>query len=186
MKSVVLASQSPRRRELMRNITADFETVVSDVEETVPADIGVYDTAEYLARLKAEDVLRTRRDAVVIGADTIVILDGVVLTKPADEEDAKRMLRLLSDKRHTVVTGCCIADSDRTKSFSQRTEVEFYPLSDNDIEEYVATGEPMDKAGAYGIQGGGMLFVKGIEGDYFNVMGLPVARLYRELKDFMK
>ena len=116
----------------------------------------------------------------------MVILDGEIMGKPADESDARRMLGALSGKKHKVVTGCCIIRGDSRRAFSDITEVEFYPLSDSEIDDYIATGEPFDKAGAYGIQGQGALLVKGIIGDYFNVMGLPVAMLKRELDGFVK
>lgn len=186
MQSIILASQSPRRQELIRNITDDVAVIVSPAEEVLPADIAPEEAPAYLAALKARAVAALHPDTPVIGADTVVILDGNILGKPRDKADAARMLRLLSGRVHTVITGCCLILGGRERIFSQRTSVEFYPLSDREIDEYIATGEPMDKAGAYGIQGKGMLFVKGIVGDYFNVMGLPVGMLARELKDFLK
>ena len=119
---------------------------------------------------------------IVIGADTVVILDGQVLGKPKDEDDAFQMLRAMSGKAHTVITGCAIIHNGRMTTFADHTRVEFYPLSDREILDYIATGEPFDKAGAYGIQGRGCVLVKRIEGDFFNVMGLPVARLKREME----
>lgn len=181
---VILASQSPRRQELIRNITDDYEVIVSPVEEILPDGITPEQAPVYLAALKARAVADEHPDRLVIGADTVVILDGKVLGKPHDTADAARMLRLLSGRVHTVVTGCCLIRDKVERSFSQSTRVEFYPISDREIEEYIATGEPLDKAGAYGIQGKGMIYVKGIEGDYFNVMGLPVAMLKRELDAF--
>ncbi|MBQ7218289.1 MAG: septum formation inhibitor Maf [Ruminococcus sp.] len=186
MQSIILASKSPRRQELIRTITDDVEVRVSDVEEILPEAISPEDAPVYLASIKARAVARDFPDRVVVGADTVVILDGQVLGKPKDREDAVRMLRALSGKTHTVVTGCSIICGEREVSFGDSTRVEFYPLSDREIDEYIATGEPFDKAGAYGIQGRGSLFVKGIEGDFFNVMGLPVARLNRELKAFLE
>ena len=185
MSSVILASKSPRRRELLARITPDFEVVVAEEAEVLPADVTPEETPVYLAAYKAGSVAASRPDKVVIGSDTVVIIDGTVLGKPRDKDDAARMLRLLSGRKHTVVTGCCLICGTRWLSFSERTRVEFYALSDREIEEYIATGEPFDKAGAYGIQGQGSLLVKGIEGDYFNVMGLPVARLKRELEAFI-
>ena len=181
MQTIILASQSPRRQELIRHITDDFEVIVSPVEEILPEGIAPEDAPVYLAALKAGAVASTHPDRIVIGADTVVIHDGEIMGKPRDREDAARMLRLLSGSVHTVVTGCCIIQSGRQRRFSQRTEVRFYELTDREIADYIATGEPMDKAGAYGIQEKGSLFVEGIAGDYFNVMGLPVARLNREL-----
>ena len=185
MQSVILASQSPRRQELIRNITDDFEVIVSPVEEILPEGIAPEEAPAYLAALKARAVAAERPDRLVVGADTVVILDGTILGKPRDRDDAARMLHLLSGRNHTVITGCCLILGGREMTFYERTDVEFYPLSDREIEEYIACGEPFDKAGAYGIQGKGMLFVKGIAGDYFNVMGLPVGRLKREIDGFL-
>ena len=185
MQRIILASQSPRRQELIRNVTEDFDVVVSPVEEDLPEGTPPEQAPVYLARLKAGAVSRMYPDRLVIGADTVVLLGGRLLGKPADADDAREMLRSLSGRVHTVVTGCCLKLGDRERCFSQSTSVEFYPMSDREIDEYIATGEPFDKAGSYGIQGKGMLFVKGIAGDYFNVMGLPVALLGRELKSFL-
>ena len=182
MSSIILASKSPRRQELMNHITSDFEVIVSEVEEILPDGILPEEAPVYLSGIKAEAVAADRPDRVVIGADTVVILDGAVLGKPRDEQDAVRMLRALSGKVHTVVTGCCIIKDGKQVAFSEMTRVEFYSLSDREIMEYIATGEPFDKAGAYGIQGKGSVLVKRIEGDFFNVMGLPVGRLKRELE----
>lgn len=181
MSSIVLASQSPRRRELMERITPDFEVCVSQVDEVLPEGITPEESPVYLARLKANDIAQNAPEKTVIGADTVVILDGEVLGKPLDAADAERMLRALSGKVHTVITGCCIKSNGRERCFGESTRVEFYPLSDSEIAAYIATGEPFDKAGAYGIQGYGSLLVKGIEGDFFNVVGLPVGRLKHEL-----
>lgn len=183
MSSIILASQSPRRRELMARITTDFEVMVSQVDEILPDGISPEDTAAYLAEFKASAVAADHPDKTVIGSDTVVILDGEVLGKPEDAEDAVRMLKALSDKTHTVITGCCIIKDGEKVTFSEATKVVFYPLSDSDIAKYIATGEPFDKAGAYGIQGQGSLLVKGIEGDFFNVVGFPVGRLNRELRN---
>lgn len=181
MSSIILASKSPRRQELLHNITDDFEVVVSTVDEILPKDIVPEEAPVYLSRIKAQAVAEGYPDRVVIGADTVVILDGEVLGKPRDHDDVVRMLCALSGKVHTVVTGCTILSGQRKSSFSDTTSVEFYTLTDREIEEYIATGEPFDKAGAYGIQGRGSVLVKRIEGDFFNVMGLPVGRLKREL-----
>ena len=183
MNSIILASQSPRRQELIQHITQDFTVIVSDVEELLPGNIAPEEIPAYLAGVKAQAVAADHPQDTVIGADTAVILDGAVLGKPRDREDAFRMLRALSGRVHTVITGCAVVKDGRTHTFSEVTRVEFYPLSDREIEEYIATGEPFDKAGAYGIQGRGCVLVKRIEGDFFNVMGLPVARLKRELEN---
>ena len=185
MQTIILASKSPRRQELIRHITEAFEVVVSPVEEILPAGIAPEEAPVYLAALKARAVAEEHPDRLVIGADTVVILDGTILGKPRDAADAERMLRLLSGRTHAVITGCCLIKGGREKRFSQRTEVEFYELTDREIADYIATGEPMDKAGAYGIQEKASLFVKGIAGDYFNVMGLPIGMLNRELRTFL-
>ena len=182
MSRIILASQSPRRQELIGYILSEYEVIVSEVEETLPDGIAPEDLPVYLAGVKAQAVAAEHPDDVVIGADTMVILDGQVLGKPKDADDAFHMLRSLSGKAHTVITGCAILQDGRMTTFADRTRVEFYPLSDREILDYIATGEPFDKAGAYGIQGRGSVLVKRIEGDFFNVMGLPVARLKREME----
>ena len=186
MSDIILASKSPRRQELIRKITGDFEVMTADEPDMLPVGISPEEAPVYLASCKAGAVAAAHPDKTVIGADTVVILDDVIMGKPADMSDARRMLAALSGRRHKVVTGCCIIRGDRSRAFSGVTEVEFYPLSESEIDDYIATGEPFDKAGAYGIQGQGALLVKGIVGDYFNVMGLPVAQLKRELESFMK
>ena len=175
----ILASASPRRRELFGLISDDFRIVPSNAEETAPDGIAAENLPERLARLKAGDIAAKYPFDTVIGADTVVILDGKVFGKPENKEDAVKMLKALSGKKHKVVTGCAVYKNGACRSFSSVTEVEFYPLDDKEISDYVATGEPLDKAGAYGIQGRGALFVKSINGDYFNVVGLPVATLRR-------
>lgn len=182
MSRIILASQSPRRQELIGYILSDYEVIVSAVEETLPDGIAPEEVPVYLAGVKAQAVAAEHPDDVVIGADTVVIFDGQVLGKPKDADDALHMLRSLSGKAHTVITGCAILQDGRMTTFADRTRVEFYPLSDREILDYIATGEPFDKAGAYGIQGRGSVLVKRIEGDFFNVMGLPVARLKREME----
>lgn len=180
---IVLASGSPRRHELLRLITKDFEIRVSDADETVPGNITAEKTAEYLSMVKAKAVERNT-DEIIIGCDTVVVIDGKVLGKPSSEAECAEMLSLLSGRTHTVYTGVSLICNDRTRSFTAETKVEFYPLTQKDISDYIATGEPFDKAGGYGIQGKGALLVKGISGDYFNVVGLPVSALKRELDKF--
>lgn len=182
---MILASKSPRRQELIRRITDDVKVIVSEVDEILPAGIAPEEAPVYLSAIKAKAVAAEHPDEPVIGADTVVILDGRLLGKPRDREDAAEMLRRLSGRVHTVVTGCTLILGGRIHSFGESTRVEFYPLTEREIEEYIATGDPFDKAGSYGIQGKGCLFVKGIEGDFFNVMGLPVGRLSRELHAFL-
>ena len=182
--NIILASASPRRLELMQLITDEFKVIPADVEEVLPDDIGAYQSAEYLARLKAQSVAADYPDALVIGCDTVVIIDNEVLGKPRTEDEAREMLRKLSGREHSVVTGCALCCGGRAISFSEKTSVIFYDLSDKEIEEYILTGESSDKAGAYGIQGRGALLVKSIVGDYFSVVGMPVSRLKREIENF--
>lgn len=179
---IILASASPRRQELLKLITEDFAVIPSDIDEIVPNEVAPEKSPEYLAVKKARHIFENGHiNDIVIGCDTGVFIDGEMLGKPKDKRNAEEMLMKLSGRRHKVITGCCICKNGSINSFSQTTEVEFYSLSEDEIESYIATGEPMDKAGAYGIQGRGALLVKGINGDYFNVVGLPVARLNKEL-----
>ncbi|WP_294406874.1 Maf family protein [uncultured Ruminococcus sp.] len=183
---VILASASPRRKELIQLVCGNFRIIPADCGEEVPEGMQAEKIPEYLSAKKCECISEVYGRALVIGCDTVVINDGKVLGKPADEEDAAQMLRSLSGRTHKVITGCTISCGERQRSFSVCTEVTFRELSDDDIEEYVATGEPMDKAGAYGIQGKGALFVEKINGDYYNVVGLPVSELAVQLADFVK
>ena len=168
----------------MRLISERFEVIPADVEEILPYNISALDAAEYLAKLKAQSVALDNPDALVIGCDTAVIVDDEVLGKPRDADDAFSMLRKLSGREHSVVTGCALCYGGKTVSFSEETKVIFYELTDKEILDYIATNEPNDKAGAYGIQGRGALLVKSIVGDYFNVVGMPVSRLSREIQKF--
>ena len=181
---IILASASPRRLELMRLISEEFEVIPADVEEILPDEINALDAAEYLAKLKAESVASDNPSSLVIGCDTAVIVDDEVLGKPKNADDAFSMLRKLSGREHSVVTGCALCFNGKTVSFSEETKVIFYELTDREILDYIATNEPNDKAGAYGIQGRGALLVKSIVGDYFNVVGMPVSRLSREIQKF--
>jgi len=182
----ILASASPRRRELLALAGIPFEVRASHVEERIDPAWSAAEAARNLAAQKAADVAAGFPGACVIGADTVVEIAGRLLGKPLDAADAARMLRLLSGREHRVVTGVCLRLGQAERAFAQETLVRFYPLSEAEIEAYVRTGEPMDKAGAYGIQGRGALLVEGVTGDYFNVVGLPVARLARELHAFVK
>lgn len=180
---LILASASPRRRELLQQAGLAFEVIPSTVEENVPEDISQEERVKALARLKAEDVFAAHPDATVIGSDTLVFFNGKALGKPGSEEEAKAMLRMLSGRVHTVSTGVCICSAERTICFAETTEVEFFELSEEEIAAYVASFEPMDKAGSYGIQGLGAVLVRRIVGDYNNVVGLPLARTVRALRD---
>lgn len=183
---VILASASPRRRELLGQIGINFRIQVSEVEERIGA-VGPDEAVRELSAQKAEAVmaqLAQKEGSLVIGADTVVSCDGVILGKPVDAEDAKRMLRLLSGRSHEVYTGVTLLHGENREryTFAERTVVHFAPMTEEEISDYVATGDPMDKAGAYGIQGICARYITGIEGDYNNVVGLPVGRLYQELK----
>lgn len=180
--ALILASGSPRRKELLGLITPDFEICVSGAEETVDPNLSPADTVLALSRVKGEAVAREHPEDTVIAADTVVALDGKILGKPANAAEAEHMLRFLSGRTHAVYTGVYIASGGREVRFYEKTDVSFYPLTNEEIGEYVATGEPFDKAGAYGIQGKGALLVKGIHGDYFNVVGFPMAAVRRALK----
>lgn len=179
----ILASASPRRKELLGRLGIPFEISVSNADESVPAGTKPVDAAAFTAEKKARAVAANYPDACVIGADTIVVLGDTVMGKPADAADAVKMLTALSGKTHQVMTGVALIQGGKTVTFTQVTDVTFYPLSGDEIKAYVASGEPMDKAGAYGIQGLGCTLVEGIRGDYFNVVGLPVARLARAIKE---
>ena len=182
---IILASASPRRQELLSLICDNYEIMPSDIDETVSDDISLENIPEYLATEKARHIHNSHYDDVVIGCDTGVFLDNMMLGKPKSKEDAFNMLSSLSGKTHKVITGCAIFHKDKFVSFSCTTEVEFYELTKDEINAYIATGDCMDKAGAYGIQGKSTIFVKGINGDFFNVVGLPVAMLNKYLKSII-
>ena len=180
---LVLASASPRRQELLRNAGFAFDVQPADIEEQPRSGESAKECAERLAHEKALAVARLRPLDVVLGADTIVAVDGELLGKPADVDDAARMLRMLSGRGHEVITGICLAFKGQSFIASETTQVTFSPVTDEDISAYVATGEPMDKAGAYAIQGKASRWIPRIEGDYFNVVGLPVCLVCRILRD---
>ena len=183
-KQLILASQSPRRKELLERCHIPFITEVADIDETLDSSLSLEQAMEDLAERKAEKIFEVHPDAVVIGADTIVVLDNEVLGKPADSEDAFRMLKALSGHTHQVMTGVCVMSKEKTVRFCDSSDVEFYPLTDREIRDYVNTGEPMDKAGSYGIQGEGFFLIRKISGDFYSIMGFPAARVYRTLKEF--
>ena len=186
MTDIILASASPRRSELMTLAGFRFDVICADIDEIVPEKAMPQEVVMSLALQKAQAVAKDHRKSAVVGSDTVVALDGKILGKPRSEKEAVEMLRSLSGRIHKVYTGVAIICGEKVTSFFEETEVEFYPLTDQEILDYVATGEPMDKAGAYGIQGRGAVLVKRINGDYFNVMGLPISKVYRELKDCVK
>lgn len=177
----ILASASPRRRELLGLFKIPFEIRAADIDETMDAGKSAFDEVARVSKLKALAVDRNEED-LVIAADTIVVCEGKVLGKPADKAEAVRMLQSLSGRNHQVMTGCTVLYGNRMETFTEVTDLHFRPLSQKEIESYVASGEPMDKAGAYGIQGGAALFCDAMAGDYYNVMGLPVCRLGQVLR----
>ena len=186
---IILASNSPRRRELLGGLGIDFTVkVIGGIDESWPHELKGEDIPLYISREKAAPYKATiAPDELVITADTIVYVDGEVLGKPADEADAKRMLRMISGRWHEVITGVTLMTAEREHSFAVTTKVKFCNLSDSEIDYYIKNYAPMDKAGAYGIQEWiGYVGVEAIEGSYFNVVGLPVQRLYRELTKFCR
>ena len=186
MVHIVLASGSPRRQELLRRIgITDFDVVVPEADESYPPGLTPEETVAHIARAKAEAARAlTAPEDLVITADTMVFLGAERLGKPRDEADAVRMLSELAGNRHTVCTGVTVRQSDKLKCFTVSTDVYFRPASDDELRAYVAGGEPMDKAGAYGVQGLGALLVERIDGDFYNVMGLPLLPLAETLKEF--
>lgn len=195
---VILASKSPRRREILDQMGISFE-ILPAVGEEVITDTDPAKVVESLSRQKAEEIAGRVKseaegaavcaeDVLIIGADTVVALDGRILGKPADREQAAEMLRSLQGREHSVFTGVTLIrvgeeGMRKCRTFSEETKVSFYPMTEDEIEAYIATGEPMDKAGAYGIQGKAFVYVRGISGDYYNVVGLPAARIYQEMKN---
>ena len=177
---LVLASKSPRRSEILKNAGIDFTVRVADADETIPDGTKPQDAVVFLAARKAMAVERAD-DELVLGADTVVVLDDKILGKPRDKDDAFNMIKSLSGRVHSVFTGVCAIGNGVSMTFSEETKVEFLPLSDDEIISYINTNEPYDKAGAYGIQGLASKFIRGIEGDYFNVVGLPINCIYEKI-----
>ena len=186
VKRIILASASPRRRELLTQIGIAFEVAVADIDETPAPDEDPIAYTLRLAKAKAEAVLPRYPDAIVIGADTTVVHRGAILGKPHDQDDAARMLHLLQNDLHQVITGIALATAARTLTAAEITTVTFGPMSQAEIDGYIATGEPMDKAGAYGIQGCAAQWIPRLEGDYSNVVGLPLARLRTLLREMAR
>lgn len=186
-KTIILASASPRRYELLKQLGLTFEVEPAEGEETTPDGLLPELIVKRLAYAKADEIRKkhagTGNSCLIIGADTIVVKDGRILGKPKDKDDAFSMLMSLSGTTHQVYTGVALISSEWEAQFCEKTDVTFYPMTKKEITDYISTGEPMDKAGAYGIQGLGGRFVKEIHGDYNNVVGLPIARLYHVLKE---
>lgn len=179
MDKLILASNSPRRREILSLLGLGFEVAVSNNEPPICEDLGAEKSAFLSAKAKAEDIFGKYPSCTVVGADTVVAIDNKLLGKPKGEQDAIDMLKALSGKKHEVITAVYVCSPDKQKGFAVRTQVEFYELSDSEIKAYVKTGECIDKAGAYAIQGKALRFVKGICGDYYNVVGFPAAEFLR-------
>ncbi len=184
---VVLASASPRRKELLSLIFNEYDIRPADCDEALPEGIKAQEAVEYLSLIKNKATVEIcDENSLVISADTVVAVEGEILGKPQDKEDARRMISLLSGREHQVFTGVTLSLKGKFKTFSEKTDVIFYKLTDKEIEDYISTDEPYDKAGAYGIQGKAGLLVKAVNGDYYNVVGLPVARLKREITEFIE
>ncbi len=185
MPEVILASASPRRRELLSLIFTTFRVIPSEFDESqVPRDLAPFEHVRYSATMKARDVAKAHSDSLVIGADTIVVVDNHILGKPADEPDAARMLRRLSGRTHAVYTGLAVIRGGIERTGVACTDVQFAQLSDETISRYINTGEPLDKAGAYAIQGKAAVLIEGIQGCYSNVVGLPLALLGSLLREY--
>lgn len=178
--NLILASQSPRRRELLGLFRRPFTVRVADIDETMDPALPPYDEVARVSRAKAMAISRAEDD-IVVAADTIVVCEGRTLGKPRTRAEAAEMLQLLSGRDHQVMTGMTVLRGGTAVTTTEVTDIHFRPLTEKEIESYIATGEPMDKAGAYGIQGGAALFAQRMVGDYYNVMGLPVCRLYEIL-----
>ena len=181
MKHIILASASPRRKEILELADLEFDVMPSDAQE-ITTKTAPNEVVMELASIKAKDIYKkSEKQSMIVGADTVVAYQGQILGKPTDEADAKRMLKMLSGQTHEVYTGVCVIEDGKTKTFYEETKVTFYEISDEQIDYYIKTGEPMDKAGSYGIQGKAAVFIKGIEGDYYNVVGFPIARFLQEI-----
>ena len=178
----ILASQSPRRRELLSMLGLTFEIITADIDETMDPALTVEEAVAEVCRKKAQAVGQSHPDKLIVAADTIVVVDGKVLGKPHSEEEAFAMLRSLSGRSHTVMTAFCLSKGDQAETHVEKTHLRFRELSDGEINAYVATGSPMDKAGAYGIQDQASIFVEALDGDYYNVMGLPLCSLTQCLR----
>lgn len=185
MHKIVLASQSPRRKQLMEAAELEFDIIIADVDETNPPGMPGELVPEYLAQKKATAIEQQVHDAIIIAADTIVLLDNEILGKPEDEQHAVEILTKLSGRVHRVITGVCMRKGEKQVSFSVTTEVYFRPFSKEQIQHYVSRYKPFDKAGAYAIQEWvGMVGIEKINGDYYNVMGLPIGEVVKALKQF--
>ena len=179
---IILASNSPRRKELLGLTEYKFTIKTKEVEEILDKSLPVTKQIENIAYSKAKEVAKENPDALVIGADTVVVINDKILGKPKDKEDARNMMKLLQNNIHQVITGVALCYNNQVELFHEITDVEFYPMTDEEIENYVNIADIYDKAGAYAIQGDAALYIKKINGDYYNVMGLPIAKLFNKLK----
>jgi len=182
-KEFILASISPRRHELLKFLIKDFKIIASNIEEIIDESITNEEVVMDLARQKAQDISDKNKDIYVLGFDTLVILDGKPLGKPKDKAQAYKMLKSLSGRTHRVLTGCAIVMNDYSDTFYEFADVTFTNLTNEEIHEYISTKEPMDKAGAYGIQGFGAKYVEKVNGDFYTVMGMPIHKLYKRLQE---
>lgn len=181
---IILASGSPRRAELMSLAGFKFDVIIPDVDESIPCGTSAENAVKLLSSKKAKYVHSICSDnSIIVAADTVVSIDDMILGKPHSVSDARKMLKLLSGRTHSVFTGVSVIKNGAIRTFASESLVTFYPLSDMDIDDYIKSGEPMDKAGAYGIQGKGCLLVKNIKGDYFNIVGLPIAETARIIRN---
>jgi septum formation protein len=185
-KQLILASNSPRRKQILTDAGFDFTVSVKEIDESFSTEIPVNEVAEYLARKKAQAFHENSDNTIILTADTIVAVDNLILNKPADKNGAIEMLKKLSGRTHVVHTGVCLRMGNTENSFTDTTKVSFKSLTDNEIEYYIETCKPFDKAGAYGVQDFiGMVGIDKIEGSYFTVMGLPIHRVYKELEEYI-
>jgi septum formation protein len=185
-KQLILASNSPRRKQILTDAGFEFNVKVKEVEENFPADMPIIEVPIFLAIKKAKSLENEITNEIVLASDTIVAIDGEILNKPADENEARSMLRKLSGKKHVVYTGVCLFTKEKLKTFVDTTEVYFKNLSDNEIDFYIKKCKPFDKAGAYGVQDFiGMIGIDKIEGSFFTVMGLPIHMVYKELSEYI-
>jgi len=182
---VILASQSPRRKELIELLHIKAKTIPSQIEEVIDPTLSHEENVMDLAYQKAMDVFKSHKEDLVLGFDTLVILDKHIMGKPDNKEQAKTYLKQLSGRTHRVITGCAVIKKGYSTSFFSSALVSFYPMDDQEIDDYIATNEPFDKAGAYGIQGYGAKYIESIQGDYYAVVGFPVSKIYRVLKKIL-
>ena len=182
-RNLILASASPRRQELLKLCKVPFTVEVSKADEVIPQDVPLTEAIAEVAKQKASEVFSRHEESLVLGSDTIVAIGNEILGKPKDKEDARRMMHLLSGKTHQVITGVCLMCKEETRMFSSVADVTFAKMSEEEIEDYISKEEPYDKAGAYALQGEAAIYISGIQGDYYTIVGLPVHLVYQHLQD---